>query len=180
MTDTVTALLRDFCLAAECAAGCAEGVTPDIARDEILSSMGSPMAVAYVNAREHITRTDGGATTPMREAEAETRRLQGELDITNADHVALWIEANLIPDEPMSQCVSWFACRIVEAHERALAALSTAQVDETERLREALETISEVYDKWDSVSEYAVTALFRMSKIAKKALAALTPSEMSQ
>lgn len=52
------------------------------------------------------------------QAASETERLQRELDITNADHVALWIAANLIPDEPMSQCVSWFACRIVEAYER--------------------------------------------------------------
>jgi hypothetical protein len=66
---------------------------------------------------------------------AETNRLQRELDITNADHIALWLEANTIPDEPMSQCISWLACRIVEAHERAV----TAQpVDETERLREVI------------------------------------------
>lgn len=54
-------------------------------------------------------------------AVAETNRLQRELDITNADHIALWIEANTIPDEPMSQCASWLACRIVEAHEKAQA-----------------------------------------------------------
>lgn len=64
-------------------------------------------------------------------AVAETNRLQRELNITNADHIALWLEANTIPDEPMSQCISWLACRIVEAHERAV----TAQpVDETEKL----------------------------------------------
>lgn len=51
----------------------------------------------------------------------ETNRLRRELDITNADHIALWIEANTIPDEPMSQCASWLACRIVEAHEKAQA-----------------------------------------------------------
>lgn len=54
-------------------------------------------------------------------ASREVKRLQSELDITNADHIALWIEANLIPDEPMSQCVSWFACRIAEAYERTIA-----------------------------------------------------------
>lgn len=48
-------------------------------------------------------------------ASAETERLQRELDITNADHVALWLEAN------MDDCCSigWMACRIVEAHEAA-------------------------------------------------------------
>lgn len=54
-------------------------------------------------------------------AATETQRLQRELDITNADHIALWLEANTIPDEPMSQCISWLACRIIEAHEAALA-----------------------------------------------------------
>ena len=62
--------------------------------------------------------------TDMREvwqkAVAETNRLQRELDITSADHIALWLEANTIPDEPMSQCASWLAVQIVEAHERAL------------------------------------------------------------
>jgi hypothetical protein len=52
---------------------------------------------------------------------ANTKRLQRDLNITNADHIALWLEANTIPDEPMSQCISWLACRIVEAHELALA-----------------------------------------------------------
>lgn len=52
-------------------------------------------------------------------AAAEVERLQRELDITNADHIALWLEANTIPDEPMSQCMSWLACRVVEAHEAA-------------------------------------------------------------
>jgi hypothetical protein len=55
---------------------------------------------------------------------AETERLQRELDITNADHVALWLEANTIPDEPMNQCISWLACRIVEAYEAAKPELS--------------------------------------------------------
>lgn len=53
------------------------------------------------------------------EAASETARLQRDLDITNADHIALWLEANTIPEEPMSQCISWLACRIVEAHEAA-------------------------------------------------------------
>lgn len=57
-------------------------------------------------------------------ATKETERLQRELDITNADHVALWIEANTISDEPMNQCASWLACRIVDAHEAAVAALN--------------------------------------------------------
>lgn len=54
-------------------------------------------------------------------SDRDTARLQRDLDITNADHIALWLEANTIPDEPMSQCISWLACRIVEAHELASA-----------------------------------------------------------
>ena len=53
-------------------------------------------------------------------AVAETNRLQRDLDITNADHIALWLEANTIPDEPMSQCMGWLAVQIVEAHEAAI------------------------------------------------------------
>lgn len=57
----------------------------------------------------------------MEAAHAETDRLQRELDITNADHVALWLEANDPYDGD-----AWLAIQIVEAHERAVAALSTA------------------------------------------------------
>ncbi len=75
-------------------------------------------------------------------AVAKVNLLQRELDITNADHIALWIEANTIPDEPMSQCISWLAVQIVEAHERALS-LMQPEIDrrvaeEKARLLEAL------------------------------------------
>ena len=49
-------------------------------------------------------------------ATAETERLQRELNIANADHIALWLEANL-PDAS----IGWLACRIVEAHEQVMA-----------------------------------------------------------
>lgn len=52
----------------------------------------------------------------IRTASAETERLARELDITNADHIALWLEANM-PDSSLA----WLACRIVEAHEAALS-----------------------------------------------------------
>lgn len=47
-------------------------------------------------------------------ARRETERLSRELDITNADHVALWLEANL-----GDASLGWLAVRIVEAHEAA-------------------------------------------------------------
>lgn len=49
-------------------------------------------------------------------ASAEVERLSRELDITNADHIALWLETNNTDDTP----TAWLACRIIEAHEAAL------------------------------------------------------------
>lgn len=50
-------------------------------------------------------------------ASAEVERLGRDLDITNADHIALWLEANF--DDDMG--LSTLAVRIVDAHERAIA-----------------------------------------------------------
>lgn len=41
--------------------------------------------------------------------------LARELDITNADHIALWLESNAEDNS-----IEWLACRIVEAHEAVL------------------------------------------------------------
>lgn len=51
----------------------------------------------------------------LNKADAETERLQNEPDITNADHIALWLEANM-----KDASLSWLACRIVEAYEKVL------------------------------------------------------------
>lgn len=51
-------------------------------------------------------------------AEAETERLSHELDITDADHIALWLEENM-----EDATLGWLACRIIEAHEAALTSL---------------------------------------------------------
>lgn len=51
----------------------------------------------------------------IRAADAETARWCAELDITNADHIALWLETNT--DEPRSR---WLAVQIAEAFERAI------------------------------------------------------------
>lgn len=48
-------------------------------------------------------------------AHKETERLSRELDITNADHIALWLEANL-----GDASLGWLAVKIVEAHEAAI------------------------------------------------------------
>ena len=52
---------RDLVLSLECAAGCDEGVSEDVAATEILSAMGSAVAVAYCNARAILARIDGQA-----------------------------------------------------------------------------------------------------------------------
>ena len=54
-------------------------------------------------------------------ATAEVERLQRELDITNAGHIALWLEENVIPHDALRLCQSWLAVQIVEAHEREIA-----------------------------------------------------------
>lgn len=76
-------------------------------------------------------------------AKAETFRLQRELDITNADHIALWLEAN--KDD---SSLAWLACRIIEAHEQemALAALRAQPASDevaglVERLRNGPYTV---------------------------------------
>ena len=53
---------------------------------------------------------------PFDLANAEVERLAQNLDITNADNIALWLEENL-PDAS----IAWLACRIVEAYEEALS-----------------------------------------------------------
>lgn len=54
--------LGDFCLSAECAAGVNEGATEDEAASEIMSSMGSAMAVSYTNARAALATPDDALT----------------------------------------------------------------------------------------------------------------------
>ena len=52
---------------------------------------------------------------------ADTDRLERDLDITNADHIALWLDANVIPHDALRLCLSWLSVQIVQAHERAIA-----------------------------------------------------------
>jgi hypothetical protein len=84
-------------------------------------------------------------------AAEETKRLQRELDITNADHIALWIEANTIPDEPMNEYANWLACRIVEAHEAAALELSRrcVPIEEYQRVVGALRGMVHIQDILD-------------------------------
>lgn len=103
-------------------------------------------------------------------AVAETNRLQRELDITNADHTALWLEANTIPDEPMSQCMGWLAVQIVEAYERAapsadLAANAVAIADEIiPDVADANTTAIQRQAYWHVAHEAAKLALAKVAK----------------
>jgi hypothetical protein len=74
-------------------------------------------AMAQLFANHRASPVAAPIFTPERiaAAHAETARLQSDLDITNADHIALWLEANM-SDSPLG----WLACRIVEAHEAVL------------------------------------------------------------
>ena len=80
-------------------------------------------------------------------AHNEVARLTHELDITNADHIVLWLEANM-DDSP----IAWLACRIVEAHEATLTAREA--VAEARGRREGIEESAKVicpdYCEWDS------------------------------
>lgn len=65
------------------------------------------------------TITDAAFASAM----AKTERLQRELDITNADHIAVWLESNLPEVSSEDFSLAWLACRIIDAHEQATAAL---------------------------------------------------------
>ena len=60
--------------------------------------------------------------TAWQSAVEETDRLERELDLTNVDHVALWLEANAI-SPPLTHQLGWVACRITEAYEAQIAKL---------------------------------------------------------
>ena len=63
-----------------------------------------------------------GPFTDFANYAAEVDRLSRELDITNADHIALWLEENMD-----ARSIGWVACRIAEAHEAAVKAYLEAK-----------------------------------------------------
>lgn len=72
-------------------------------------------------ARDQARRLQGEPAMTITQADRDAARktaiLQRELDITNADHIALWLEAS----RPLDNALSWLACRIIEAHEIEVA-----------------------------------------------------------
>ncbi len=90
-------------------------------------------------------------TEALEQAMVKTLRLQNELDITNADHIAVWLEEQLPPS--CDDSIAWLACRIIDAHEAA-----------TTELVEALREIAELTKKQQlpitaQVHELAMSAL---------------------
>ncbi len=74
--------------------------------------------------------------TAWQSAVEETDMLERELDLTNVDHVALWLEANAI-SPPLTHQLGWVACRITEAYEAQIAKLQA----DGEKLAGALEQL---------------------------------------
>ena len=74
-------------------------------------------------------------------ATAETDRLERELDITNADNIALWLEANVIPHDALRLCLNWLAVQIVEAHEAALRQPTQNDIIQTALVKDRLAAI---------------------------------------
>lgn len=100
-----------------------------------------------------------------RAAAQQVARRQSELDITNADHIALWLEENL-PDASLA----YLACRIVEAHEAALpeggdAPAVPADVEEAELQRLQLK-------KWWTLEKARAERLDNENRSLTAALAA--------
>ncbi|SCW57218.1 hypothetical protein SAMN02927924_01450 [Sphingobium faniae] len=108
-------------------------------------------------------------------AAAETARLQRELDITNADHIALWLEANMPAISQEDFSISWLACRIIDAHEQALAATTPSSADNA--LREALAYYAEEA-RWTMNSAGITPAMDDRGYRARQALASSPAAEV--
>lgn len=84
-----------------------------------------PDQIAYLSEQDWNTRPIPQPSefgTAWQSAVEETDMLERELDLTNVDHVALWLEANAI-SPPLTHQLGWVACRITEAYEAQIAKL---------------------------------------------------------
>ena len=73
----------------------------------------------------------------LSEGEQATAVYSRELDITNADHITLWLDSS----KPLDASISWLACRIIEAHEIEVAKIHniyrTGQLVPADEVKEA-------------------------------------------
>jgi len=92
--------------------------------------------------------------TSWQSAVEETDRLERELDLTNVDHIALWLEANAI-SPPLTHQLGWVACRIAEAYEAQVAKLQA----DGDKLAGALRGLVDSFEKhrpkqlWDNARQ---------------------------
>lgn len=99
-------------------------------------------------------------------ASAETERLCRELDITNADHIALWLESWLEDD-----CsVAFLACRIIEAHEAVVADIAASR----DRASDACASVQRERDALREMLVHATDALRNLERANEEVCAART------
>lgn len=137
----------------------------DETRDHWLARADKAIGIAAPQSAAPIRVTEADFT----KAAAEVKRLQSDINITNADHIALWLEAN-IENSPLG----WLACRIVEAHEAAtLTPSETRESIRGEMREEVLNDIaammSEFVDNWPQPKKLS-TALALIAKTMRVAL----------
>lgn len=85
-------------------------------------------------------------------ASQKVNRLSRELDVTNADHIALWLEANDPYDGD-----AWLAVQIIEAHERATATLRAQNA----AMKEAIEAVRDGYKSQMKFCDIEALGYFR-------------------
>ena len=90
--------------------------TRELFRDLAKAALAADTALSQTDEQPDTQGTDG-LVDRLKEASQQVFVLERELDITNADHIALYLEAN----KPLDSHISWLACRIIEAHEIEVA-----------------------------------------------------------
>ncbi|MFY7925853.1 MAG: hypothetical protein ACOVN5_08575 [Aquidulcibacter sp.] len=105
-------------------------------------------------------------------ATLDVERLEKELDITNADHIALWLASS------GQMSISYLAVQIANAYDRATAARVIELEAENKRLREgfskiiqtASASVPEIKSPADQYEEGFSDAFDRAADIARAAL----------
>jgi len=92
-------------------------------------------------------------------AAEEIAKLQSDLDISNADHIVLWLEENA-KDHGDGLPHAWLACRIIEAHEAAIAS-AYLTAERVERERCARIALSFENKDWESYDPRTIATAIR-------------------
>lgn len=148
------------------------------ARQALVSSpAASTEARAPVDEVERVAGTRIAAEDFDRAA-IEVDHLQHDLDITNADHIALWLEANQVQMACPEISLGWLAVQIVEAHEAAtLRPASTARPDVERIVAWLLEAIrTRVRQRDTSITEKTEAYARGMIQAYQNTLAFIRPT----